>query len=297
MKTPPIDYIKRTRAYYLALGYDNPYQWAHYDDVPFQGLSKPLSEMVIALVATAAPYQPDKGDQGPGAPYNAEAKFYRLFRQPVSPPPDLRISHIAIDRTHSRADDINSYFPLTALRRAEKNGVIGGIAPYFYGLPTNRSQKTTIEQDCAELVSWIETDRPDAVIGLPNCPVCHQSVSLAMRALEAAGTPTVIMGCARDVVEHAGVPRFHFSDFPLGNAAGLPHKPEAQYASLIDALGLFETATKARTTFTSPQIWSEDESWKDDYSNPDKLTADEIAARRQAFDAAKSTAATLRTRQ
>ena len=24
MKTPPIDYIKRTRAYYLALGYDNP---------------------------------------------------------------------------------------------------------------------------------------------------------------------------------------------------------------------------------------------------------------------------------
>ena len=70
MKTPPIDYIKRTRAYYLALGYDNPYQWAHHDDVPFQGLSKPLSEMVIALVTTAAPYQPDKGDQGPGAPYN-----------------------------------------------------------------------------------------------------------------------------------------------------------------------------------------------------------------------------------
>ena len=67
MKTPPIDYIKRTRAYYLALGYDNPYQWAHHDDVPFQGLSKPLSEMVIALVTTAAPYQPDKGDQGPGA--------------------------------------------------------------------------------------------------------------------------------------------------------------------------------------------------------------------------------------
>ena len=72
------------------------------------------------------------------------------------------------------------------------------LAAYsVYGLPTNRSQKTTIEQDCAELVSWIETDRPDAVIGLPNCPVCHQSVSLAMRALEAAGTPTVIMGCAR----------------------------------------------------------------------------------------------------
>ncbi len=294
MKTPPIDYIKRTRAYYLALGYDNPYQWACYDDVPFQRLVKPLSGMVIAVVTTAALYQPDKGDQGPGAPYNAEAKFYRLYRQPISPSPDLRISHIAIDRAHSRADDMASYFPLAALRRARDEGIIGGLAPYFYGLPTNRSQKTTIEQDCADLVSWIEIDRPDAVIALPNCPVCHQSVSLAMRAVEAAGTPTVIMGCARDIVEQAGVPRFHFSDFPLGNAAGLPHKPEAQYASLIDALGLFKTASGPRTIFTSGQIWSEDESWKDDYSNPDKLTADEITARKQAFDEAKKTAATIR---
>ena len=34
------------------------------------------------------------------------------------------------------------------------------------------------------------------------------------------GIPTVVMGCAKDIVEHCGVPRFLFSDFPLGNAAG-----------------------------------------------------------------------------
>jgi len=294
MKSPPISYIKRTTDYYLALGYDNPYQWACFDDVPFVLPPKKLSQMVIALVTTAAPFQPDKGRQGPGAPYNADAKFYRLYRQPISPPPDLRISHIAIDRAHSRADDMASYFPLAALKRARDAGVIGGVASHFYGLPTNRSQKTTIEQDCADLVSWIEKDRPDAVIALPNCPVCHQSVSLAMRAVEAAGTPSLIMGCAKDIVEHVGVPRFHFSDFPLGNAAGLPQKPEAQYASLTDALRLFETASMPRTTFISPQRWSTDDSWKQDYSNPDKLTRDEIAARRKAFDEAKKTAAALR---
>src|SRR6185503_20862465 len=72
----PIDYMRRTREYYLKLGYDNPYRWAHYVDAPFTPLKKPLRDSTLALITTAAPYQPDKGDQGPGALYNASAKFY-----------------------------------------------------------------------------------------------------------------------------------------------------------------------------------------------------------------------------
>ena len=60
----PIEYMRRTREYYLALGYDNPYRWAHYVDAPFQPLKKPLKDSTLALITTAAPYQPDKGDQG-----------------------------------------------------------------------------------------------------------------------------------------------------------------------------------------------------------------------------------------
>jgi len=57
--------------------------------------------------------------------------------------------------------------------------------------------------------------------------VCHQTVSLAARHLEENGIATVVMGCAKDIVEYCGVPRFLFSDFPLGNAAGRP-KEEIQ---------------------------------------------------------------------
>ena len=64
-------------------------------------------------------------------------------------------------------------------------------------------------------------DHIDALIAVPNCPICHQSVALAARATEAAGIPTVIMGCAKDIIEHVGVPRFYFSDFPLGTADGV----------------------------------------------------------------------------
>ena len=63
-----IPYMARTRAWYLALGYDNPYVWARHDETPFMRLIKPLATSRVALVTTAAPWQPDKGDQGPGAP-------------------------------------------------------------------------------------------------------------------------------------------------------------------------------------------------------------------------------------
>ena len=58
----PIPYLQRTRDWYLALGYGNPYRYAHFQEVPFQRLRKPLAECVVTLVTTAAPYQPDKGD-------------------------------------------------------------------------------------------------------------------------------------------------------------------------------------------------------------------------------------------
>ena len=114
-------------------------------------------------------------------------------------------------------------------------------------------------------------------------------MSLVARHLEANGIPTVIMGCAKDIVEHCGVPRFLFSDFPLGNSAGKPFDTASQAATLELALRLLETATTARTTIRSPQRWSDDPSWKLDYNRIDTLTPDEIAERRAEFDAAKTT--------
>jgi hypothetical protein len=118
--------------------------------------------------------------------------------------------------------------------------------------------------------------------------VCHQTVGLVARHLEADGLPTVIMGAAKDIVEHCGVPRFLFSDFPLGNSAGKPFDVESQAATLELALRLLESAPAARTTVQSPQRWNDDAMWKLDYSNPDRMTADEIAEKRQEFDAVKA---------
>jgi D-proline reductase (dithiol) PrdB len=124
--------------------------------------------------------------------------------------------------------------------------------------------------------------------------VCHQTVSLAARHLEENGIATVVIGCAKDIVEYCGVPRFLFSDFPLGNAAGRPKDTQSQAFTLELALRLLEIAPAARTTVQSPLRWSDDPSWKLDYSNVARLSPEEIRRRREEFDRQKEIARTAR---
>ena len=160
----PIPYMQRTRDYYVAIGYATPYRWAHYLSAPFTPLSKPLKDCNVAIITTAAPYQPGKGDQGPGAAYNGGAKFYQVYSGDTAADHDLRISHIGYDRVHTTATDSNSWFPLPLLREVAKSARIGELAPRFHGAPTNRSQRVTLEEDCPELLARLSADNIDAAV-------------------------------------------------------------------------------------------------------------------------------------
>ncbi len=283
----PIRYIDRSRAYYLLLGYDNPYRWAHNREVPFAPLRKPLSESKVAILTTGALFDPAAGNQGPWAPYNAGAKFTRVYSAPIEPAPDVRISHVGYDRKHTSAEDMNAYFPLGRLREAVVARRVGSLNPRFFGVPTLRSQRLTTERDAPEALELLRADGVDAAILVPNCPVCHQTMSLTARTLEAGGMPTVVMGCAKDIVESAGVPRFAFSDFPLGNGCGRPFDPESQRGVLGTALDLLETARAPRTTVQTPYRWAEDAAWKRDFYKLD-MTPEQLAHARSEMDSQKA---------
>lgn len=164
----PIPYLPRIREYYAALGYGPAYRWAHYSEVPFAPLTRPLAAATVALITTAAPHQPDKGDQGPGAPYNAGAKFFAVYSGDSSSDHELRISHLSYDRQHTHAEDANCWFPLPALRRAVAHGRLGTVAPRFHGVPTNRSQRVTLEVDAVELLRRCREDGVDAALLVAN---------------------------------------------------------------------------------------------------------------------------------
>ncbi len=289
-----IPYMQRTRSYYLALGYDNPYVWAHYNDVPFTPLKKPLKASTVALITTAVPYDASKGDQGPGAPYNAQAKFYEPYAMVSAADPDLRVAHVGIDRKHANLAEMACWFPLNAARQAVAEQRIQKLADRFYGLPTNRSQRHTLENDAPRILAMCQADGADVVVLIPNCPICHQSISLLARYLEGVGIPTIIIGAAKDIVEYCGVPRFVFNDFPLGNAAARPQDPQSQRVIFNLALDVLEFAPGPRTTVQSTLRWSDDPHWKLDYMNIERLTIQEIETLRSEAEAARLAAKEIR---
>jgi hypothetical protein len=102
-------------------------------------------------------------------------------------------------------------------------------------------------------------------------------VSLVARYLEANGIPTVIVGSALDVVEHCGVPRFLFTDFPLGNPCGPPWRGDMQKAIIRLALGVFESAPGPRTTVRAPFHWK-DNDWRARYGRVDPADRERLLA-------------------
>lgn len=122
--------------------------------------------------------------------------------------------------------------------------------------------------------------------------MCHQTVSLVARHLEANGIPTVIVGSALDIVEHCGVPRFYFTDFPLGNPTGHPWQAEMQRGIVKNALGLLQSAIAPRTTVAAGLSWKGDPDWRARYGRVDPAERDRLVAlgearRQRQLDAAR----------
>jgi D-proline reductase (dithiol) PrdB len=107
-------------------------------------------------------------------------------------------------------------------------------------------------------------------------------VSLVARHLEANGIATIVVGSARDIVEECGVPRFLFSDFPLGNPCGRPYQADMQRAITGFALDVLSNSTLPRTTIQTPFVWSEDMSWKQNFARVDKESVETLRKAGQA---------------
>lgn len=92
--------------------------------------------------------------------------------------------------------------------------------------------------------------------------MCHQSVGLISRALEAAGTTTTSITSAWSITESANPPRAVFTDFPLGNTSGPPNDAATQLTIARSALGLAHSASSPGVIVPLSHQWPEP--WKDE---------------------------------
>ncbi len=157
-----VSYIDRTREFYAAQGYDKAYRWAHFDEVPFARLAKPLSECRVALVTTASVHR----DQSPQDGVLRGAK--QVWSGPTDGPPKrLYTDEVAWDKEATHTDDVDSFLPIHPLEALVAGGRIGSQPPRFYGVPTDYSQRRTIEQDAPEILGRCREDGVDVALLVP----------------------------------------------------------------------------------------------------------------------------------
>lgn len=150
-----VSYIDKSREYYLARGYGNPYRWACFAEVPFAPLRRPLSQSVVTLITTA-----HQGFETPS--------FRAVYSVPSdSPPAEFRTDGLFWDREATHTEDLDSYFPVHRLQELVGAGRIGQLAPRLHGVPTEYSQRHTIERDVPELLRRCQEDTVDAAFLVP----------------------------------------------------------------------------------------------------------------------------------
>ena len=116
-----VPYIERTRRLYAG---EKPYRWVAHDaerePPPWAPVTKPLSALRVALIASGGVYRDDQ------APFHfRNDTSHREI--PVDTRADrLRVSHFGYDVRNARRDP-GCVFPLRALRELAAMGVVGGV--------------------------------------------------------------------------------------------------------------------------------------------------------------------------
>jgi hypothetical protein len=150
-----VSYIDKSREYYLARGYNNPYRWARFTDVPFAPLAKPLRESRVALVTTASL---------PGESQREKI----VFAAPGEPPPSaLYTEHRSWHKTATHTRDVETFLPICRLAEFAAEGRVGSPSPRFYGVPTDYSQHRTLDAYAPEALALCRADAVDGALFFP----------------------------------------------------------------------------------------------------------------------------------
>ena len=158
-----VSYIDKSRVYYAAQGYTKPYKWVYHKEVPFNMLSKPLSDCTVGVVTTATlPAHWQSLSEGELRP---QKRPYAVSSYPV--PEALYTKDMEWDKDTTHTDDLDTYLPLNRLQELQQSGQIGNVSPRYYGAPTTYSQRQTRKSDAPLIFNWCEEDGVDIAILVP----------------------------------------------------------------------------------------------------------------------------------
>lgn len=151
-----ISYMERTKIFYRAQGYASDYKWAKNSTTPIAKLVKNIDDCRIGLVTTAMP------DTEAG---RNSREIYSVKCDPI--PSSMYTNELAWDKGATHTEDVGSFLPIAALKKAEKEGIIGAAASSFYTVPTDYSQRNTTELDSPRIYEHFIENKIDVAILVP----------------------------------------------------------------------------------------------------------------------------------
>jgi D-proline reductase (dithiol) PrdB len=193
-------------------------------------VDKPVSELTIGLLVSLGARIP-----GQEPLQRTNDLSYRLI------PRNIPTERIAFDHaTPARFwadEDLNVAFPRDRMAELEAEGTIGALAPEAVSILGSITKWDELATGTADRIHQeFARQNVDLVVVVPFCPQCHQAVAVLARALEARGTPTLMLSTLRDVSEAFVPPRTALVDYPIGSPCGRVGDPEHQRATLRAAL-------------------------------------------------------------
>lgn len=216
----------------------NGYPFVENMHSPFTPVRRALPMLNLALITSAGAYIDGM------EPFDIESKDGDMnFREiPVEVEAgDLRYSAKGYDPALVN-EDRNTQIPVDRLLEYAENGVIGGLNNVWWSISSHLPNAERVADELAPgIASRLARYDIHAALFIPASRLCHQTLGIIARGVEASGIPTITISVDPKITDKVRPPRTAYYNGDLGAVAGKPNWREYQLRILDETLRWMET--------------------------------------------------------
>lgn len=214
------------------------YPWVENIHSPFTPAKRALPMLNLALISSAGAYI--GGMDG----FDIEARDGDLnyLEIPIKVEgSDMRYAAKGYD-PKAVMEDRNAQIPIDRLLEYQANAVIGSLNSVWWSVSSQIPNAARVADELApQIAERLHRYEVQAALFVPASELCHQTLGIVARAVEASGIPTITISVDPVITDKTRPPRTAYYNGELGSVAGQPNWREYQLRVLDETLRWIET--------------------------------------------------------
>jgi D-proline reductase (dithiol) PrdB len=214
------------------------YPWVENKHSAFTPLRRALPMLSLALISSAGAYI----DGMDGFDLTSRDGDLNYLEIPVEVESgDLRYAAKGFDPA-AVTEDRNAQIPIDRLQEYEANAVIGKLNNVWWSVSPYIPNAARVADELApKLASRLHRYEVQAALLVPASQLCHQTLGIVARGIEATGIPTMMISVDPKIIDMTRPPRSAYYNGEFGSVAGKPNFSEYQRRILDEAIRWIET--------------------------------------------------------